>query len=398
MKPFLDKDICMGCKACGDACPKQAIAFPVDAEGFWHPEIDSEKCIDCHLCERVCPVVSRPERQKHNFVQPEVYAAYHKNHDVRYDSTSGGMYYALAENILARGGWLAGCVYTADFDHAEHIVSNTKEGLKRIMRSKYFQSDTDGIYKKVKELLLKKEIVLFCGAPCQVAALYKFLGREYSNLYTVDFICRGINTPLAYQMYMKELIEEYSSPLKEVRFKDKSHGWTNLGTKVIFANGQEYYRNRFNDPWVNGFISGDIYMRPSCAACHFKEFPRIADITIGDFWGIELTEDERKYGLSLAMVNSGKGCELFDMAKESLVYRQEKLARAVAGNPALLYPAPISPNRKRFFEFLQSRKYSEAVWETMGLGWPKWKIRAWILQSSAYIRATLGDLKRRLLP
>ena len=91
MKPFLDKDLCIGCKACGDACPKQAIAFPVDEEGFWHPEIDSDKCIDCHLCERVCSVVSRPERQQNNFVQPEVYAAYHKNHEIRYDSTSGGM-------------------------------------------------------------------------------------------------------------------------------------------------------------------------------------------------------------------------------------------------------------------------------------------------------------------
>ena len=330
-------------------------------------------------------------------MQPEVYAAYHKNHEIRYDSTSGGMYYALAESILAKGGWLAGCVYTADFDHAEHIVSNTMDGLKRIMRSKYFQSDTSGIYKKVRELLLKKKTVLFCGAPCQVAALYKYLGKEYSNLYTVDFICRGINTPLAYQMYMRELTEEYSSPLKEVRFKDKSRGWTNLGTRIIFSNGKEYYRNRFNDPWVNGFICGDIYMRPSCAECHFKEFPRIADITIGDFWGIELTEDERQYGLSLAMVNSEKGRELFDMAEESLVYRKEKLEKALSGNPALLHPAPLSPNRKRFFELLKSRKYSEAVWETMGLGWPKWKIRAWLLQSRAYICVKLRILKRRLL-
>ena len=191
--------------------------------------------------------------------------------------------------------------------------------------------------------------------------------------------------------------EKYSSPLKEVRFKDKSRGWTNLGTRIIFSNGKEYYRNRFNDPWVNGFICGDIYMRPSCAECRFKEFPRIADITIGDFWGIELTEEECKYGLSLVMLNSEKGRELFDMAKESLVYRKEKLELAVAGNPALLHPAPLSPNRKRFFELLKSRKYSEAVWETMGLGWPKWKIRAWLLQSRAYICVKLRILKRRLL-
>ena len=135
----------------------------------------------------------------------------------------------------------------------------------------------------------------------------------------------------------------------------------------------------------------------SGADIRFAQSP-LAFFTIGDFWGIELTEDERQYGLSLAMVNSEKGRELFDMAEESLVYRKERLEKALSGNPALLHPAPLSPNRKRFFELLKSRKYSEAVWETMGLGWPKWKIRAWLLQSRAYICVKLRILKRRLLP
>lgn len=396
MESIIEKKSCVGCKACGDICPQQAISFPIDEEGFWYPQIDQSKCIDCHLCERACPVLQRPERQMSNQKQPLVYAAYHAKHDIRCNSTSGGMYYALAENILAQGGWLAGCVYTEDFDHAEHIVSNTMEGLHRIMRSKYFQSDTHGIYKKVQKLLCSGEMVLFCGSPCQVAALYRFLGKEYDNLYTVDFICRGINTPLAYQSYMKELIEEYKSPLQEVRFKDKSKGWTKLGTKIIFTNGKVVYRNRFNDPWVNGFICGDIYMRPSCAECHFKEFPRIADITIGDFWGIALTENEKKYGLSVAIVNNHRGSELFELSKQSLVYREESLAKAIAGNPALLHPAPISENRKKFFRLLKTRKYSAAVWETMDLAWPKWQIRAWYLQLRDIAVSNLRSIKRRL--
>ena len=394
MEPFLNNNDCVGCKACGDICPKQAISFPVDEDGFWHPQIDPSKCIDCHLCQRACPVLKLPERQKTNAEKPKVYAVYHKDHAIRCNSTSGGMYYALAEHILAEGGWLAGCVYTDDFDHAEHIVSNTQEGLQRIMRSKYFQSDTQGIYTKVKSLLNEGELVLFCGAPCQVAALYKFLGKEYENLFTVDFICRGINTPLAYQAYMKELVEEYQSPLQEVRFKDKSKGWTKLGTKIIFANGKTVYRNRFNDPWVNGFIFGDIYMRMSCAKCRFKGFPRHADITIGDFWGIPLTTDEKKYGLSLAMLNNNHGQKLFVMAKDSLIYREENLERAIAGNPALLHPAPISANRKKFFQLLKTKKYSEAVWETMDLAWPKWQIRAWYLQMREILGSQLSKIKR----
>lgn len=396
MESIVEQKSCVGCKACGDICPQKAISFPADDEGFWHPQINQSKCINCHMCERVCPVLALPDRQKENLSSPKVYAAYHAEHGIRCNSTSGGMYYALAENILAKGGWLAGCVYTDDFDHAEHVLSNTSAGLQRIMRSKYFQSDTQGIYSKIKQLLAKDALVLFCGTPCQTAALYKFLGKEYENLYTVDFICRGINTPLAYQSYMKELTEKYQSPLREVRFKDKSNGWTKLGTKIIFANGRTVYRNRFNDPWVNGFICGDIYMRPACAECHFKEFPRIADISIGDFWGIPLTTDEKKYGLSVVLINNDKGKALFELSKQSLVYREEALDKAISGNPALLHPAPISANREKFFSLLKTRKYSDAVWETMGLAWPKWQIRAWYLQMKDAVCGWLGNIKRRL--
>lgn len=47
---------CCGCNACGDICPKKAITFLVDKEGFWYPKVDKEKCIDCGLCNKVCPI------------------------------------------------------------------------------------------------------------------------------------------------------------------------------------------------------------------------------------------------------------------------------------------------------------------------------------------------------
>ena len=41
------KEECCGCNACGDICPRNAISFKTDEEGFWYPVIDNEKCIDC---------------------------------------------------------------------------------------------------------------------------------------------------------------------------------------------------------------------------------------------------------------------------------------------------------------------------------------------------------------
>lgn len=367
MKPFLTHDECMGCKACGDICPVGAISFPVDEEGFWQMTIDEEKCIDCHRCEMVCPVKNYPEsRTETNRSEPLVYKSWHKDPAIRYNSTSGGMYYAAAEAFLERGGVLVGSVYTEKFERAIHVAVKDHAGLQRVMRSKYFQSDTEGIYKVVRDLLKKGEKVLFCGAPCQSAALHKFIGAKDTNLFTMDFVCRGINSPLAYSSYMDELKARYKSELKEVRFKDKSRGWTNLGTRIFFQNGKEYYRNRYNDPWVNGFIAGNLYMRPACFQCAFKKLPRVSDMSIGDFWGLNFTQEESSQGVSLVFSNNEKGDWLLDISRPRMFVEHRTLEEALQGNPAILHSAVYSEKRKQFFALLRTVGFSDAVWRTMG--------------------------------
>ena len=374
MKPFLAHDECMGCKACGDICPVQAISFPVDEEGFWQMTIDVSKCIDCHCCERVCPVKNYPvDHTEMNRSEPLVYKTWHKDAAIRYNSTSGGMYYAAAEAFLERGGLLVGSVYTEKFERAVHVAVKDHEGLQRVMRSKYFQSDTDGIYKVVRDLLKVGEKVLFCGAPCQAAALRKFIGKKDENLFVMDFVCRGINSPLAYSSYMEELKAKYRSELKEVRFKDKSRGWTNLGTRIFFQNGKEYYRNRFNDPWVNGFVAGNLYMRPACFQCAFKKIPRVSDMSIGDFWGLNFTEEESMQGVSLVLSNNEKGDWLLEVSRARMFVEQRTLEEALEGNPAILHSAVYSEKRRQFFSLLRTTTFSEAVWRTMGgAAWKRW--------------------------
>lgn len=388
----------MGCRACADACPVGALTHSPDAHGFAAVCIDEEKCIDCGRCQRACPLVAKPGRQAGNAREPRAYAVYHTDQDIRVESTSGGLYYALAEVAIARGYALAGCAYTEDYSAARHILAEGYAGLKKIMRSKYFQSDTTGIYKAVEQRLKAGEGVLFCGCPCQVAALYRYLGREYDELYTVDFICRGINSPAAYAAFVRELLERYG-PIREVRFKDKSHGWTRLGTRVIFADGTERYWDRFNDPWVNGFVAFNLYLRPACATCEFKEFPRHSDITIGDFWGIELTAEERERGLSLALVNNARGKEMLDSAVAAghLSAREDTLARAVNGNPALLHPAPRSTRSAEFFSLLETGvPYSEAVWRAAGLGFPLYHLREARMRLADKLHLLKAYLKGRL--
>lgn len=73
------------------------------------------------------------------------------------------------------------------------------EDIEKLRQSKYMSSSMGNIYKRVKAELVSGRLVGFCGSPCQVAGLYSFLGKEYDNLFTMDFICRGMNSPKAWE-------------------------------------------------------------------------------------------------------------------------------------------------------------------------------------------------------
>lgn len=385
---------CVGCKACGDVCPKGAIKYKIENDGFWYPVIDEDKCVKCNLCENVCPVMHPVTGRDVKLDKAEVYACTLKDRETRYNSTSGGLYYALAKTILSHGGYLIGSAYDEKFTGAFHVVANDEGGLRKLMRSKYFQSDTEGIYKLTQDLLKKGETVLFCGTPCQIGALNNYVNEKLSErLYAVDFVCRGINSPLAYTKYMDELRKKYHSELAEVHFKNKSRGWTNLGTRVVFQNGKVYYRNRYNDPWVNGFIVGNLYMRECCHSCQFQKLPRISDISMGDFWGLRFTEEEAKYGVSLAIVNTEKGKRLFSESKEYLDIVEHTIEEALKKNGAILAPAPRDDKREQFFERIQNEDFSDVVWSLIGREWPKW----WLISKKSEVRQILSKCKKYLL-
>ena len=141
---------CCGCNACGDVCAQGAISFKTDHEGFWYPEVDMQKCTDCHLCEKVCPIINVKDLKKNDFPQSLCYAAEHKNLEVVFDSTSGGLFSALADVMYKSGGYVGGAVFNEDFSVRQYI-SNDKKDLPRLRSSKYLQSHLDGFYKKVRD-------------------------------------------------------------------------------------------------------------------------------------------------------------------------------------------------------------------------------------------------------
>ncbi|ROT07349.1 4Fe-4S dicluster domain-containing protein [Muribaculaceae bacterium Isolate-037 (Harlan)] len=381
---------CCGCNACGDICPTNAITFKNDIEGFWYPEVNTDKCINCHLCEKTCPMLHKADSVI-RFDVPKVYAAYSKDEEIRIDSTSGGIFSVLGQNQYNKGSYVGGAVYNEDHTVSQ-IINNEPSSLGKLRSSKYLQSNATNVYKKIKKLLSEQKRVLFCGTPCQIQALYRFLGnRDYDNLVTIDFICRGVNSPKVFLSYMKMLETQFGAKANRIKFKAKEWGWHRFSMRVNFENGKEYCKDRYHDLFFIGYLQSGNFARPSCYDCPFKGFPQKSDITLADFWGIENidpTMDQDK-GTSLVMVNSKKGEQLFNEIKNDIVWKQFTLEQARLCNPAMDSSlTPSNDNRNEFFNALDKDTFDKVAKRYFPLPTVKNKLKRYL--------SVMGGIKRML--
>lgn len=373
-------DECTGCGGCDNICPKSAISMQADQYGFIHPKIEEELCIECGLCEKICPIVNKPSQIRYEV--PLVYAAWSKDEDVRFKSTSGGVFTEISKEILNQNGFVSGAQYTDD-NMVEHVVINDEIGLNRIRQSKYIQSNIGDTFKKIKDLLRRGELVSFCGAPCQVAGLNNFLGKEYDNLVTIEFICRGMNSPKAYRKWLDEIEEKQSSKAVKVWFKYKENGWNKSPrcTRVDFTDGSYKVFSGQENLFMAGYLGPNLYIRPSCGECQFNGLTRQADITLADFWGVDTRYDDDK-GTSLVLINSHKGSEYFSKIKNSIHYQQRELEEVFGGNKCFTQSVVINPNSKKFLKELDDIKFSILVKKYTKI---------------SYFRRAVNKLKRILL-
>lgn len=337
---IIDKSLCNGCNTCTVACPiDECISMNMDKEGFFYPNVNMDTCIDCDLCEKVCPYIPEKlltKKEPQRLEKPLVYAAYSKNHEVRVDSTSGGIFSELAFKMFDQNGYVGGAVYNED-NSVSHILTNDRRKLDEIRSSKYIYSLTDELFPEVKKQLKAGNKVLVCGAPCQISGLYTFLKKDYENLITCDFICKSVNSTKVFQKYIEWLENKYKSKAKKIKAKDKTTGWHRFSMRVDFENGKSYVADRYNDPFFVGYLQTELFTMEACFNCQFRGFPRPADITLADFWGIENVDKtmDQDLGTSLIIVNSEKGKEYYESLGDAIVSKEFTLKDAEPGNRAL---------------------------------------------------------------
>ena len=355
MKLLEDAGNCCGCGTCRNACPRDCISMQLDAEGFLYPMIEQQLCIECGRCLDVCPANREDLPQKPQ--RCDVYAAWNKDSKVRQESSSGGVFTALATHVLQNNG----VVFGASFDknnNLTHCMVENGEGLAGLRGSKYIQSDMLLQFREAKRQLDWGKPVLFCGTPCQVAGLKTYLGADCERLYLCDFVCHGVPSTKVFQRYCEHIKE--NSDIISLYFRDKKTGWKRFGMHMEFNGRPSYCSDLKHDPFLVGFLS-NLFLRPSCHRCRYTTAYRGSDITLGDFWGIgskaPRLDDDR--GTSLVIINTEKGKEIFNRCKEDLVYHESDLELAIDGNACLARHAQPSPLREQFFKDLDKMAFGD---------------------------------------
>lgn len=338
-----DMSFCCGCYACYSICPVDAIQMKQNEEGFIYPCINEKKCIHCNQCKKVCPITQEQKPSK-----TKVYACYDKQLNRRMESASGGVFALIAEYVIKNHGMVVGAAFTDNFS-VEHISVDTIQDLKKLKGSKYVQSAIGEQYKIVKQELEKDRLVLFSGTACQVAGLKSFLKKEFDNLICMDVICHGVPSPKVWKKYLEEISE--GKKIKRIKIRNKENGIQNAPFKIWFDDGSVFVQKYEDNLFLKGFIH-NLYLRQSCYQCAFKGNRAPSDISIGDFWGLEIVDSQfgDKFGISLVMTHTQKGEQIIEKISTSLEKKAFSEKDALRENPCIEKSVNKPVNRDLFFQ------------------------------------------------
>lgn len=355
---------CCGCTACASICGHDAITMEPDVLGFLYPKVDVSKCVECGLCETVCSFNENYDVTQ-NLDSPIAYAARHKDVQEVKKSRSGAAFAAISDYILESGGVVYGAGYGEHFK-VIHKRAMTKAERDEFRGSKYVQSDLTGVFRTVKEDLRQGRTVLFSGTPCQTSGLNSYVGeRLRKNLLLIDIVCHGTPGPNLWRDFLVYLEKKQGDEIRVVNFRDKElYGWKAHKESFIFKMGGG------KKVTFTYLFYQHIMFRHSCGVCPFTNLKRPSDITLADFWGWEksvpgMNDDD--LGISLMLINTEKGREIFEAIKDKLEYKDVDPQNCL--QPNLCHPSAIHPKRMDFEKDYSAHGFEYVMKKYGNIGW-----------------------------
>ncbi len=351
---------CYGCTACMAICPTSAIAMHANAEGFLFPQIDAQKCIGCDLCQQVCSEYVEVVKPLMHRQVAEVMAAWSREPQQVAQSTSGGLFARLAEQVLLQEGVVYGVAWRDSKLEAYHKRIDSVEELPQLKGSKYVQSHMGSAYQEVQADLKRGCPVLFSGTPCQVAGLRLFLRKPYPNLITVDLVCHGVPSPKLFAHYIDWLEQKQKgAKVSQFKFRDKKPNqptafisWQSQGKRRYYPVGMQ--------PYSFGFYRS-YFSRESCFNCYFSQAQRVGDITLSDFWGGEKVYPQllkqRTAGFNMVMCNSTIGEQWMAKIQDTITAITCDTQVAIDGDIRLRESNPRPPLRDEIYSLLNSHGF-----------------------------------------
>ncbi|SFR56876.1 polysaccharide pyruvyl transferase family protein [Anaeromicropila populeti] len=333
---------CYGCRACESICPTGAIQMEGDKEGFIYPVIQYDKCIYCNKCREVC-IYQKPELfipMTENL--PKVYAAFHKDEEIRKKTASSGVYHAFYDYMKRTKGFVVNVKMDSEYNPVYAIEAG--DACNDFCGVRFVNGNSKQIKPTVKKLLEEGKKVFYSGNPCEIAGLHSYLAKEYENLYTAEVVCTGIPSPEVYQQYKTFLEEKYHSQIVKMDFDNRFKGKTKGYFIAEFESGEVLLEESRKNNYVNNYTNYNL-QRPTCYTCEFMNSQEsVADITIGAFAKVEKLHPEMGefYGTSFIRLNTIKGQVLFEGVKENLNIEESTLENAYQNTRKSAIPLTFS--------------------------------------------------------
>jgi coenzyme F420 hydrogenase subunit beta len=309
----VEDGLCAQCGWCVVSCPSAAITQRETPAGHLMPEIDEEKCTHCGTCHRNCSGWHLEEGlldAASDLLEGPILATFvghAADPELRSKAQSGGIVSAILCHQLESGNISRALVTEMPADGSLRpcaFLAQTREQVLRARGSKYCPVRYDSLLSSGFKGLDSAAIV---GTSCQIQTVCNANKHHTSRVsLMIGLFCDRIFSHCAID-YFLEAANVRRKDVSSIRFKDRSHG--------PFPGDIRIERGKSDPVYLSNDIRLDI--KPVCTPnrCRlcFDKLNVLADIAVGDTWGIAFSKE----GLSAILVRTQRGFDALCAAESA---------------------------------------------------------------------------------